>query len=179
MLNNFESRPVYVRTNDRIDAHFATCFLALVLMRLLEQRISHKYPAGQILESIKNTTALILIRTTGSSHTLMRSLKPLEKYSAWNSTRNTEHSEKGEAAAVNKNTVKKQSLAGMDINTPYRRSGANPYKHWDCAYFASKLEISIIVKNCVPSYFVILYKNDIGIKTCHIYWLSLLLWFCP
>ena len=49
----FESRPVYVRTNDRIDAHFATCFLALVLMRLLEQRISHKYPAGQILESIK------------------------------------------------------------------------------------------------------------------------------
>ncbi len=32
----FESRPVYVRTNPHIDAHFSTCFLALVLMRLLE-----------------------------------------------------------------------------------------------------------------------------------------------
>ena len=34
----FESRPVYVRTNEHIDAHFATCFLALVLIRLLEPR---------------------------------------------------------------------------------------------------------------------------------------------
>ena len=49
----FESRPVYVRTNDHIDAHFATCFLALVLMRLLEHKLGHAFPVGQIIESIK------------------------------------------------------------------------------------------------------------------------------
>ena len=49
----FESRPVYVRTNDHIDAHFATCFLALVLERILEHKLSHKYPTGQIIDSIK------------------------------------------------------------------------------------------------------------------------------
>ncbi len=49
----FESRPVYVRTNDHIDAHFATCFLALVLERLLEHKLDHKYPTGQIIDSIK------------------------------------------------------------------------------------------------------------------------------
>ena len=49
----FESRPVYVRTNDHIDAHFATCFLALVLERLLEHKLDHKYPTGQIIKSIK------------------------------------------------------------------------------------------------------------------------------
>ena len=49
----FESRPVYVRTNDHIDAHFATCFLALVLERLLEHKLGHKYPTGQIIDSIK------------------------------------------------------------------------------------------------------------------------------
>ena len=49
----FESSPVYVRTNDHIDAHFATCFLALVLERLLEHKLGHKYPTGQIIESIK------------------------------------------------------------------------------------------------------------------------------
>ena len=48
----FESRPVYVRTNDHIDAHFATCFLALVLERLLEHKLDHKYPTGQIIDSI-------------------------------------------------------------------------------------------------------------------------------
>ena len=49
----FESRPVYVRTNDHIDAHFATCFLALVLERLLEHKLGHKYPTGQIIDSIR------------------------------------------------------------------------------------------------------------------------------
>lgn len=48
----FESRPVYVRTNDHIDAHFATCFLALVLERLLEHKLDHKYPTGQVIDSI-------------------------------------------------------------------------------------------------------------------------------
>lgn len=49
----FESRPVYVRTNEHIDAHFATCFLALVLMRLLEKKLGDNYPTGKILDSLK------------------------------------------------------------------------------------------------------------------------------
>lgn len=50
----FESRPVYVRTNEHIDAHFATCFLALVLIRLLEHKLGHAFPVGKILKSIKS-----------------------------------------------------------------------------------------------------------------------------
>lgn len=49
----FESRPVYLRTNAHIDAHFTTCFLALVLVRLLELKLDKKYSAGNILASLK------------------------------------------------------------------------------------------------------------------------------
>ena len=49
----FESRPVYVWTNDHIDAHFATCFLALVLIRLLEVKLGNQFPTGQMLDSLK------------------------------------------------------------------------------------------------------------------------------
>ena len=49
----FESRPVYLRTNKHIDAHFTTCFLALVLVRLLEKKLDGKYQAGKILDSLK------------------------------------------------------------------------------------------------------------------------------
>ena len=49
----FESRPVYVWLNEHIDAHFATCFLALVLIRLLEVKLDHRYNAKQILTSLK------------------------------------------------------------------------------------------------------------------------------
>ena len=49
----FESRPVYVQTNPHIDAHFSTCFLALVLMRLLEYKLDHQYSVRKILDSLK------------------------------------------------------------------------------------------------------------------------------
>ncbi len=50
----FQSRPIFVRTNDHIDAHFATCFTALVLLRLLELKLGNRYPVKQILESLRN-----------------------------------------------------------------------------------------------------------------------------
>ena len=49
----FDSRPIFVWLNEHIDAHFATCFLALVLIRLLENKLGHKYSAAQILKSLK------------------------------------------------------------------------------------------------------------------------------
>ena len=49
----FSSRPVFVRTNDHIDAHFTTCFTSLVLIRLLQARLANHYPAGRIIESLK------------------------------------------------------------------------------------------------------------------------------
>lgn len=49
----FDSRPVYVRTNSHIDAHFTTCFTALVLIRLLQTKLGNHYPVGKIIESLK------------------------------------------------------------------------------------------------------------------------------
>lgn len=48
-----KSQPIYVRLNEHIEAHFATCFLALVLIRLLEHLLENKYPTARILESLK------------------------------------------------------------------------------------------------------------------------------
>lgn len=50
---DFASRPVFVRTNEHIDAHFATCFTALVLIRLLQTKLANKYPVGRILNSLR------------------------------------------------------------------------------------------------------------------------------
>lgn len=47
------SRPIYVWLNEHIDAHFATCFLALVLVRLLEHKVGHEFPANRLLDSLK------------------------------------------------------------------------------------------------------------------------------
>lgn len=61
---DFESRPVYVRTNEHIDAHFATCFTSLVLIRLLQTRLSNKYPVKRILDSLRNYNCVNLDTNT-------------------------------------------------------------------------------------------------------------------
>jgi transposase len=57
--SELDTRPIFVYTNEHIEAHFTTCFTALVLIRMLEQRLGEKYPVGQILESIRNYNAAL------------------------------------------------------------------------------------------------------------------------
>lgn len=49
----FESRPVFVWTNEHIEGHFATCFTALVLIRLLQAKLGSRYPVGKMIESLR------------------------------------------------------------------------------------------------------------------------------
>jgi hypothetical protein len=50
---DFSSRLVFVRTNEHIDAHFATCYTALALIRLLQARLANKHPIGKVLNSLR------------------------------------------------------------------------------------------------------------------------------
>lgn len=54
MKTEFKSRPVYLSREDRIKAHFTTCFLALVIFRYLEKKLNEEYTAEQIIETLKN-----------------------------------------------------------------------------------------------------------------------------
>lgn len=49
---DLEARPVHVSRNDRIEAHFLTCFVSLIIARLLEMQLERKYSIGRILESL-------------------------------------------------------------------------------------------------------------------------------
>ena len=49
MKTDFEARPVYVSREDRIKAHFLTCFLALLLFRLLKRELKSPCTTQQLL----------------------------------------------------------------------------------------------------------------------------------
>lgn len=53
MKSEFKSRPVYLSREDRIKAHFTTCFLALVIFRYLEKKLDERYTSSQIIETLK------------------------------------------------------------------------------------------------------------------------------
>jgi len=51
--STLETRPVYVSLKDHIEAHFLTCFIALVLVRLLEFKLDCKFTTEEIINSLK------------------------------------------------------------------------------------------------------------------------------
>ena len=53
MKTDFEARPVYVKRQDRILAHFITCFIALIVYRYLEKKLGNKYTITQILSTLQ------------------------------------------------------------------------------------------------------------------------------
>jgi len=50
--SEFRARPVYLRTENHINAHFLICFVALLILRVLEYKLDKKYPVNQIRESL-------------------------------------------------------------------------------------------------------------------------------
>lgn len=58
--SDLETRPVYVSRQDHIEAHFLTCFVSLVLARLLEKKLDRKYSITAILESLNKCSCSLL-----------------------------------------------------------------------------------------------------------------------
>ena len=50
--SELDARPVYVSRKEHIEAHFLTCYIALVLSRVLQYKLDKKYSVGKILESL-------------------------------------------------------------------------------------------------------------------------------
>ena len=51
---DFKSRPVYLSRDDRITAHFTTCFLALTLYRYLEKQLDKQFTSDEIITNLKD-----------------------------------------------------------------------------------------------------------------------------
>lgn len=54
LKTDFKARPVYLSRDDRIKAHFTTCFLALTLYRYLEKRLDEKFTSTEIIRQLCN-----------------------------------------------------------------------------------------------------------------------------
>ena len=54
MKTEFEARPVYLQRDDRINAHFLTCFISLMIYRILEKQLNEKYSCGEIIKTLRS-----------------------------------------------------------------------------------------------------------------------------
>ena len=54
MKSEFKARPVYLKNDDRIEAHFTTCFISLIIYRLLEKRLNDNFTCHEIISGLRN-----------------------------------------------------------------------------------------------------------------------------
>lgn len=53
MKTEFEARPVYLQRDDRINAHFLTCFIALLIYRILEKQLNETFTCEELIETLR------------------------------------------------------------------------------------------------------------------------------
>ena len=54
MKTEFKARPVYLQTEAHIRAHFLTCFMALMIYRILEKKLKEAFTCEEIIDTLKN-----------------------------------------------------------------------------------------------------------------------------
>jgi transposase len=50
------TRPIYLKTLEHINAHFLTCFISLLVGRIVERRLGEKYNIKKITETLRNVS---------------------------------------------------------------------------------------------------------------------------
>jgi transposase len=58
MKSELKARPVYLKRDDRIEAHFATCFISLLIYRLLEKRLDERFTCPRIIQGLREMDLL-------------------------------------------------------------------------------------------------------------------------
>ena len=61
MKTEFKARPVYLQRDERIAAHFTTCFLALLIFRFLEKKLDERFTACEIIHGLREMNALEIL----------------------------------------------------------------------------------------------------------------------
>jgi len=54
LKHEFKARPVFLQRDDRIEAHFMTCFIALVIFRYLEKLLGEKHTCEAIVDTLRD-----------------------------------------------------------------------------------------------------------------------------
>lgn len=60
MKEEFESRPAFVRREDRIKAHFMICYISLIVYRLLEKKVGGEYTCDQLIRTLRSMKMTLL-----------------------------------------------------------------------------------------------------------------------
>ena len=104
MKTDFEARPIYVRREDRIKAHFLTCYISLLVYRLLEKRVGNNYTCNEILSTLRSMQVTLLSKESGYIPSYKRTVLTDDLHKAFGFHTDYEFISKSAMRSIIKNT---------------------------------------------------------------------------
>ncbi len=104
MKTDFEARPVYVRREDRIKAHFLTCYISLLVYRLLEKKVGNNYTCNEILSTLRSMQVTLLSKESGYIPSYRRTVLTDDLHKAFGFHTDYEFISKSAMRSIIKNT---------------------------------------------------------------------------
>jgi transposase len=77
--SELDARSIYVSRKDRISSHFLTCFISLLIVRILEHELNHEFSSEQIITSLRMSNVVELNSTTFKTLYYDRTLQKLKE----------------------------------------------------------------------------------------------------
>lgn len=103
--SDLEGRPVYVWTKEHIEAHFLICFMALVIMRILQKKLDYNYSAQKIQKALSGATCKLITQEIYSLEIQDDTYQDIERVN--NVSLNKAYVKKTELKAYQRNVNKK------------------------------------------------------------------------
>ena len=159
MKSEFEARPVFVRREDRIKAHFLTCFISLLVYRLLEKKLGEEFTCSQILETLRNMNVTLLSKDSGYIPSYKRTKITDKLHSSFGFRTDYEFIRKSTMRAIIKETKQKKRTNRKIAHIVANKKTATPpmftglvaafsffnCQRWDCIILIFTLQV--ICKN--------------------------------
>jgi hypothetical protein len=60
MKHELKARPIYLSREDRILAHFTTCFIALIVYRILEKKLNETFTCTDTIKTLRDMNMMII-----------------------------------------------------------------------------------------------------------------------
>lgn len=108
MKTEFEARPVFVRREDSIKAHFLTCYISLLVYRLLEKKLSEEFTCSEILKTLREMNMTLLSKDSGYIPSYKRTKLTDALHTAFGFRTDYEFISKADMRAVIKETKQKK-----------------------------------------------------------------------
>ena len=108
MKTEFEARPVFVRREDSIKAHFLTCYISLLVYRLLEKKLGEEFTCSEILKALREMNMTLLSKDSGYIPSYKRTKLTDALHTAFGFRTDYEFISKADMRAIIKETKQKK-----------------------------------------------------------------------